>query len=339
MKITAIHEQFPLARSFTISRGSRTHVDVVKVTIEHNGIIAEGECTPYARYGETVESVIEQIKHVANHAEHHSSLHDSDLSSSDLYSVELHKSLPQLLSAGAARNAIDCALWRLEQQQKGIDFPTQSFDIQSNIITAMTVSIDTPEIMAEQAREYCELGAKLLKVKLDSEQIIERVKAIRTAIQVIAPDTKIILDANEAWGELDLNAIFSQLAELNIAMIEQPVAKGEDNKLLGIPHPVPVCADESCHTSQDLALLLGCYEMVNIKLDKTGGLTEALALESKAIEMGFTVMMGCMLGTSLAMEAALPIAARAEIVDLDGPVLLAHDRENGLRYQSGYIVI
>ncbi|WP_041394737.1 N-acetyl-D-Glu racemase DgcA [Photobacterium profundum] len=324
MKITAIHEQFPLARSFTISRGSRTHVDVVKVTIEHKGIIAEGECTPYARYGETVESVTEQIKYVASHAEDQSNL---------------HQSLPQLLSAGAARNAIDCALWRLEQQQKGIDFPIQSFDIKANIITAMTVSIDTPEIMADQAREYCELGAKLLKVKLDSEQIIERVKAIRAAIQGIAPDTKIILDANEAWGELDLNAIFSQLAELNITMIEQPVAKGEDSKLLGIPHPVPLCADESCHTSQDLALLLGCYEMVNIKLDKTGGLTEALTLESKAIEMGFTIMMGCMLGTSLAMEAALPIAARAEIVDLDGPVLLAHDRKNGLRYQSGHIVI
>lgn len=324
MKITVVHEQFPLARSFTISRGSRTHVDVVKVTIEHEGITTEGECTPYARYGETVESVIEQIKHVASYAEHQ---------------FNLHQSLPQLLSAGAARNAIDCALWRLEQQQKGIDFPIQSFDIKANIITAMTVSIDTPEIMADQAREYCELGAKLLKVKLDSEQIIERVKAIRAAIQGIAPDTKIILDANEAWGELDLKVIFSQLAELNIAMIEQPVAKGEDNKLLGIPHPVPLCADESCHTSQDLALLVGCYEMINIKLDKTGGLTEALTLESKAIEMGFTIMMGCMLGTSLAMEAALPIAARAEIVDLDGPVLLAHDRENGLRYQSGYIVI
>ncbi|MEH6530405.1 MAG: N-acetyl-D-Glu racemase DgcA [Photobacterium frigidiphilum] len=324
MKITAIHEQFPLARSFTISRGSRTHVDVVKVTIEHKGIIAEGECTPYARYGETVESVIEQIKYVASHAEDQSNL---------------HQSLPQLLSAGAARNAIDCALWRLEQRQKGIEFPKQSFDIKSNIITAMTVSIDTPEVMAEQAKEYCELGAKLLKVKLDSEQILERVKTIREAIQGIAPDTKIILDANEAWGELDLKVIFSQLAELNIAMIEQPVAKGEDNKLLGIPHPVPLCADESCHTSQDLALLLGCYEMVNIKLDKTGGLTEALTLESKAIEMGFTIMMGCMLGTSLAMEAALPIAARAEIVDLDGPVLLIHDRKNGLRYQSGHIVI
>ena len=324
MKITAIHEQFPLARSFTISRGSRIHVDVVKVTIEHQGIVAEGECTPYARYGETVESVIEQIKYVASHAEDQSNL---------------HQSLPQLLSAGAARNAIDCALWRLEQRQKGIEFPKQSFDIKSNIITAMTVSIDTPEVMAEQAKEYCELGAKLLKVKLDSEQIIGRVKAIRAAIQGIAPDTKIILDANEAWGELDLNAIFSQLAELNITMIEQPVAKGEDEKLLGIPHPVPLCADESCHTSQDLALLLGCYEMINIKLDKTGGLTEALALESKAIEMGFNIMVGCMLGTSLAMEAALPIAARAEIVDLDGPVLLAHDRENGLRYQSGHIVI
>lgn len=313
MIISAQHERFPLARPFTISRGTRTHQDVVTVTIEQNGISANAECTPYPRYGESVESVIEQIEAL-----------NQQLSEQVLSRANLHQYLP----AGAARNAVDCALWRLEYQNM---FPFQTFDIKSEIITAMTVSIDTPDAMAKQATELCALGAKLLKVKLNHELIIDRVQAVRES----APNVDIILDANEAWGELDLEALFEQLAQFRISMIEQPVPKGEDSKLLGINHPITLCADESCHTRDDLNRLVGCYEMINIKLDKTGGLTEALALEANARNLGFKIMVGCMVGSSLAMEAALPIATHAEIVDLDGPVLLKQDRENGLLYQDG----
>ncbi|OLQ70102.1 dipeptide epimerase [Photobacterium proteolyticum] len=320
MNIHTQHEQFPLARPFTISRGTRTHQDVVTVCIEHNGLSATAECTPYPRYGESIESVIEQIE-LLNHK-----LSDIQLTRANL---------PEYLTAGAARNAVDCALWRLEHQAA---FPYHVFTIKPEIITAMTISLDTPEAMGKQAKELCKVhGAKLLKVKLDHERIIERVKSVREN----APDVDIILDANEAWGgfgqDVDLSTLFEQLTPFNITMIEQPVPKGMDNKLLGIKHPIDLCADESCHTSEDLDGLVGCYEMINIKLDKTGGLTEALVLEAKARALGFKIMVGCMVGTSMAMEAALPIATHANIVDLDGPVLLKQDRANGLLYQAGML--
>lgn len=315
MILSAQHEQFPLARPFTISRGTRTHQDVVTVAIKHNDQSATAECTPYPRYGESVESVVKQIESL-NH---------------QLPEIQLTRTnLPQYLPAGAARNAVDCALWRLEYQAA---FPLQVFAIKPEIVTAMTVSLDTPQAMAKQAMELCKLGTKLVKIKLNHELIIERVKAVRKS----APDVDIILDANEAWGELDLDKLFKQLTHFNIRMIEQPVPKGGDNKLLGINHPIALCADESCHTSNDLDNLIGCYEMINIKLDKTGGLTEALALETKARALGFKIMVGCMVGSSLAMEAALPVATHAEIVDLDGPVLLKQDRANGLLYKAGMI--
>lgn len=198
----------------------------------------------------------------------------------------------------------------------------------------MTVSIDTANVMASQAAELAVNGATLLKIKLDAEAVIERVSAIRKAV----PDIPLILDANEAWGDLPLSPLFDALAPLNIKMIEQPVPAEQTSQLKGIPHPIPLCADESCHTSQDIAALTGCFEMVNIKLDKTGGLTEALKLEQTARAAGFDIMVGCMVGTSLAMEMALPLASRASIVDLDGPVLLGYDRPRGLRYQNGMIL-
>ncbi|MCV6602273.1 MAG: dipeptide epimerase, partial [Cohaesibacter sp.] len=166
---------------------------------------------------------------------------------------------------------------------------------------------------------------------LDESDIEHRVAAVRQA----APNCKIILDANEAWHDMEFESLFQRLAHYDIAMIEQPVPAGQDELLQGIDHPIPLCADESCHTKQDLASLKGCYEMVNIKLDKTGGLSEAFALEAQARSLGFGIMVGCMLGTSIAMKAALPIATRAEIVDLDGPVLLGQDVENGLIYSEG----
>ncbi|PSW10761.1 L-Ala-D/L-Glu epimerase [Photobacterium sanctipauli] len=321
MKITASAERFPLAQPFTISRGTRTHQDVVVVEITHQGNRVQGECTPYPHYGESVESVINQIEAVAGSM------------CSDKIAVNIataRETLQASLPAGAARNAIDSALWRLEHQEA---FPSPQFDIKPSIITAMTVSLGDTASMAAQARELCLRGAKLLKVKLDDNAIVEKVSAIRE----VAAGVDIILDANEAWGELNLAGLFKALSPLNIKMIEQPVPKGQDHKLQGILHPIPLCADESCHTSKDLDALVGQYEMVNIKLDKTGGLTEALKLEAKARELGFDIMVGCMVGSSLAMETALPIASRAEIVDLDGPVLLKYDRDNGLKFDNGYL--
>lgn len=316
MKITVQHERFPFARPFTISRGTRTHQDVVTVTLYEGNRCASAECTPYPRYGESVESVIRQIEQISAGG------HNLTLNRQQLQS---------LLPAGAARNALDCALWRLEWQSQ---FPSPAFEIAPAIPTAMTVSIDTADVMARQAAELAANGATLLKIKLDAEAVIERVSAIRKAV----PDIPLILDANEAWGDLPLSPLFDALAPLDIKMIEQPVPAEQASQLKGIPHPIPLCADESCHTSQDIAALTGCFEMVNIKLDKTGGLTEALKLEQTARAAGFDIMVGCMVGTSLAMEMALPLASRASIVDLDGPVLLGYDRPRGLRYQNGMIL-
>lgn len=321
MEISARHERFDLARPFVISRGSRTHQDVVVATVKLGYRSTNAECTPYARYGESIESVIKQIEDFNEVLTQHPGL------SAKSVQQELVPQLP----AGAARNAIDCALWRLNAET---NFPAPLFDIKQQIATAMTVSIDTPPKMAQQARELCDLGARLLKVKLDDKQIVERVAAVREA----APDCEIILDANEAWEHEPLAELFSSLNVFEIRMIEQPVPAGKDHLLKGFPHPIPLCADESCHTSGDLAGLEGCYEMVNIKLDKTGGLTEAIKLAQQARAQGLEVMVGCMVGTSLAMEAALPVASQAELVDLDGPVLLKHDRENGLVYRDGLIL-
>ena len=320
MKFTAHHECYELARPFVISRGSRTHQDVVVATVQLGERSASAECTPYPRYGESIDSVLGQIEEFNNLLDQHPTL------SAKSIQQELVPQLP----AGAARNAIDCALWRLNAEQA---FPAPLFDIKDNIVTAMTVSIDTPDTMAQQARELCGLGAKLLKVKLDDQHIIDRVAAVRQA----ASNCEIILDANEAWEHQPLAQLFASLADYNIRMIEQPVPAGKDHLLKGIPHPIPLCADESCHTSDDLSDLEGCYEMVNIKLDKTGGLTEAIKLAQQAREQQLDVMVGCMVGTSLAMEAALPVASQADLVDLDGPVLLKHDRENGLLYQDGWL--
>ncbi|CAM3049543.1 N-acetyl-D-Glu racemase DgcA [Vibrio neptunius] len=317
MDIIAFSQSIPLARPFAISRGVRTHCDVVRVEIRHLSHVAIGECTPYPRYGESVESVLEQIAQMVPTLQ-------------ALSPAEAKMTL-QAMPAGAARNALDCALWDMIAKTDGLLFPYPYFDIRSKIETAMTVSIDTPARMAQQASDYVAQGATLLKVKLDHEDIVSRVTGVRAAV----PGCKIILDANEAWHNEDLDELFSSLDQLDITMIEQPVPKGSDALLKKVPHPIPICADESCHVRSDLSNLDGCYEMINIKLDKSGGLTEALALEQEARAKGFSIMVGCMLGTSLAMKAALPIATRAEIVDLDGPILLGSDIPDGLIYQSG----
>lgn len=319
MKITVSSHSIELATPFVISRGARTHCHTVRVTIDYLGRQGQGECTPYPRYGESVDSVTGQLNQWLKELEPHS--------------PQAAKQMLQTKPAGAARNALDCALWDIIAKTDSMDFPTPYFDVKPSIETAMTVSVGDESSMTEQARQYAEKGASLLKVKLDAENVVMRVAAVRRA----APNCKIILDANEAWSELDLNTLFNELTPFNIAMIEQPLPAGKDEILKQVAHPIPLCADESVHTRAQLSQLSGSYEMVNIKLDKTGGLTEALLLEQQARELGFSIMVGCMLGTSLAMKAALPIATHAEIVDLDGPVLLGSDVPNGLIYRSGQL--
>ncbi|EMR34455.1 N-acetyl-D-Glu racemase DgcA [Vibrio harveyi] len=328
MKIHVEPVTIAMATPFRISRGSRTECHVVRVTVEQSGISAQGECTPYPRYGESVESVIKAISQAAHELQ-------SLFAKGDANIVSLREKLQTLLPAGAARNALDCAMWNLQAKLAGKQHAQDLFELPASIVTAMTVSINTPEAMANQTSSYIEQGAKLLKVKLDGEQVIERVRAVREA----AGDAMIVLDANEAWQELDLDTTFAALAPLNIAMIEQPLPSNDDDKLKDISHPIPLCADESCHTRQQLHELVGKYEMVNIKLDKTGGLTEALLLAEEAKHLGFTLMSGCMLGTSLAMRAALPIAVQSKVVDLDGPILLGQDIEPALVYREGEIVL
>jgi L-alanine-DL-glutamate epimerase-like enolase superfamily enzyme len=328
MKIHVEPVTITMATPFRISRGSRTECHVVRVTIEQSGISAQGECTPYPRYGESVESVITAISQTANELQ-------ALFNQGGINIASLREKLQTLLPGGAARNALDCAMWNLQAKLAGKQHAQELFELPTSIVTAMTVSINTPKAMASQTRSYIEQGAELLKVKLDGEQVIERVRAVREA----AGEAMIVLDANEAWQDLDLDATFAALEPLNIAMIEQPLPSSDDDKLKDISHPIPLCADESCHTRQQLHELVGKYEMVNIKLDKTGGLTEALLLAEEAKRLGFTLMSGCMLGTSLAMRAALPIAAQSKVVDLDGPVLLGQDVDSALVYEQGKIIL
>ncbi|WP_028022442.1 enolase C-terminal domain-like protein [Enterovibrio calviensis] len=311
MKVSAKIATYTLKRPFTISRGSRNTAEVIQVSVEKDGKFGVGECSPTGRYGESFDSVLAEIE----------SVNDTQFD---------RTSLKSMLPPGAARNAIDCALWMLEAD----NFP-DNFSLPNQIQTAMTVSIASPEAMAEEAKRYVEQGATLIKVKLNADEVYERLAAVRA----VAPDTTLIVDANEAWGTLDIATTLQQIAPLNIAMVEQPLPANEDDALKGISSAIPLCADESCHTADDVDVLIGKYQMVNIKLDKTGGLTAAFELEQAARAAGLQIMVGCMLGSSIAMRAALPVAATAVMVDLDGAFLISDDIENGLHYEHGNIVL
>ncbi|MDF2783722.1 MAG: L-alanine-DL-glutamate epimerase [Pantoea eucrina] len=309
-------EAWPLHSPFVISRGSRTEAQVVVVEIEENGIKGTGEATPYARYGESEASVLAQIA--------------AQLPA--LQQGMTRSALQQSMPAGAARNAIDCALWDLERQQQHQTLAALCDQpLAGQVATARTIGIDTPEAMASSALALWQHGAKLLKVKMDNHLISERLVAIRSAV----PDATLIIDANESWEAEGLAARCQLLADLNIAMLEQPLPAGQDAALANFVHPLPICADESCHTRDSLAGLAGRYEMINIKLDKTGGLTEALALAAAAREQGFTLMLGCMLCTSRAIRAALPLVSQAAFADLDGPTWLAADVDPALSFSYG----
>ena len=316
-RVFARRERFPLAQVFTISRGSRTHADVVVFEIEDKGIVARGECVPYSRYGETLDSVIAQMESVV----------PKIVAGADRAAIQ------GLLPAGAARNAIDCALWDLEAKRTGTPvWKLAGLDkAPGPLTTAYTISLDTPEKMGASAAANAH--RPLLKIKLTGDGDMPRLQAVRSN----APNSRLIVDANEGWTEQHFRDYAGKLSGLGVAMIEQPMHADRDGALAGIDRPIPVCADEACHDRQSLPKLVGKYDLVNIKLDKTGGLTEALALAKSARAAGYGIMVGCMIGTSLAMAPAILVAQGAEFVDLDAPLLLAKDRENGLRYDGSIV--
>ena len=310
------HETFPLANPFTISRGSRTQSDVVLVELTENGATGRGECLPYARYGETIDGVVQTIES------------QRKALAQGLDRMGLQKALP----AGAARNALDCAFWDLEAKQAGCRvWELLGQPEPGPVVTAYTLSLDSAEKMGEAAAKEAE--RPLLKVKLAGPENLDRIAAVRAQ----APRARIILDANEGWTPAIYAELAPHLAVLGVDLVEQPLPVGEDQALATMQRPVPICADESCHDSAGLDALVGLYDFINIKLDKTGGLTEALILKAAAKAHGLRIMVGSMLATSLSMAPALLVAQEAEVVDLDGPLLLAHDRPDGLRYEGSHV--
>lgn len=309
-------ERFPLAKAFVISRGAKTEAVVVIATITEAGLRGRGECVPYARYGESIESVAAQIETVRDAIERGAD----------------RTALQSLLPAGAARNALDCALWDLEAKTR--DKPAYrlaGLPAIGPVPTAYTLSLGSPEEMAAAARAAH--AYPLLKLKLAGAGDADRLAAVREA----APNARLIIDANEAWREDNLRDNLDACARYGIALVEQPLPAGADTALAAIDHTVPICADESLHDRRGLAALRDRYDAINIKLDKAGGLTEALALQTEAERLGFAVMIGCMVASSLAMAPALLLAQRADYVDLDGPLLLAKDRDDGLHYDGALV--
>lgn len=306
-------EAWPLKGAFTISRGSRTESEVVVATLSDGTFTGQGECVPYRRYGETIEGVMSDIE----------GLRPALLQGLD------RKGLQVALPAGAARNALDCALWDLECKRAG----RRAWDLAGlpeplDVVTAYTLSLDTPEKMGEAA--LAAASRPLLKLKLAGPEDLDRVAAVRAN----AASARLIVDANEGWDIEAYRKLAPKLAELGVAMIEQPLPAGADDALRGEARPVPLCADESCHDRTSLPKLTGKYDLINIKLDKTGGLTEALALRQEAEMAGYRIMVGCMMATSLAMAPAMLVAQGVEVTDLDGPLWMAHDRENALQFEG-----
>ena len=309
MKITVTPESFKLAQVFTISRGSRTEAKVLTVRLQDGENHGWGECVPYARYDETLESVTAEINGLPDRFDR-----------AELY---------ELLPAGAARNAVDCALWDLEAKRAGKRvWELAGLPAPGPEVTAYTLSLDTPEAMQAQAAQNA--FRPLLKIKLGTPDDMPRLEAVRRG----APEASIIVDANEGWSAEVYADLAPHLVRLGVALVEQPLPAAEDHALIGMDRPVPVCADESCHDRASLPHLAGKYDVVNIKLDKTGGLTEALALRAAARAAGFDVMVGCMVGSSLAMAPAVLVAQGALVTDLDGPLLLAEDRETPLTFDA-----
>jgi L-alanine-DL-glutamate epimerase-like enolase superfamily enzyme len=309
-------ERWPIAGSFTISRGAKTQADVVVAELSDGNHRGRGECVPYMRYGETVEGVAETI-----------------LAMADEIARGLDRgALQEAMKPGAARNALDCAFWDLSAKRAGRPVhELAGLPAPKSLITAYTISLAEPEIMAEHAAKAA--GRALLKVKLGGADDRARIMAIRRA----APQAAFIVDANEGWTADNLADNLTACAQAGVTLVEQPLPAGSDHVLSRLARPLPVCADESVHGRASLPALVGKYDAVNIKLDKTGGLTEALAMVKDAERLGFTLMAGCMVATSLAIAPAILIGQRARVVDLDGALLLARDRPDGLRYEESLV--
>lgn len=307
--ITVTDDRFRLAQTFTISRGSKTEAQVLTVRITRGGHTGRGECVPYARYGETPDSTRAQIEALPE----------------GIGRRDLQAALPP----GAARNAVDCALWDLEAKQAGHRvWHLAGLAAPGPVVTAYTLSLDLPEAMRLAATANAH--RPVLKIKLGTPDDMPRLEAVRAG----APRARILIDANEGWTPEVYTDLAPHLLRLGVELVEQPLPAGQDDMLAEIARPLPVCADESCFDRQSLAGLRRKYDVVNLKLDKTGGLTEALATRDLARAMGFRVMVGCMVGTSLAMAPAVLLAQGADWTDLDGPLLLAEDRDTPLPYDA-----
>ncbi|AXK79131.1 L-Ala-D/L-Glu epimerase [Pseudolabrys taiwanensis] len=314
LKVTV--ERWPIAGAFTISRGAKTEAVVVVVELGEGKARGRGECVPYARYGESTDNVTAQIEAMRPRL------------AAGLSRAALQEAMPP----GAARNALDCAFWDLEAKRAGrAVHELAGLPAPRPLTTAFTISLGTPETMAQAAAKAAQRA--LLKIKLGGDGDAARISAVRTA----APNAMLIVDANEGWTEDNLAANLEACANAGVVLVEQPLPDGRDAALGRITRPIPVCADESAHDRSSLAALIGKYDAVNIKLDKTGGLTEALAMASEASRLGLTIMAGCMVATSLAMAPAVLLAQSARFVDLDGPLLLARDRPDRLIYRDSLV--
>lgn len=313
--IEAREEIWPLKETFRISRGSRTETRVIVATVSDGQHAGRGESVPLRRYGQTSDSVLAQIESIK---------HANNLN---------RQTLQDLLPQGAARNALDCALWDLEAKRSGqrvwklANLPTLP-----EVETSFTISLDTPDKMGPAANAHS--SVPILKLKLGGDDAdLARVEAVQKA----APNARLLIDANESWSPDHYRKVAPSLKDLGVELIEQPFPANADEVLEKLDRPIPVCADESCHTTADLPRLKNRYDVINVKLDKTGGLTEALFLCERAHENGFKLLIGCMVCTSLAIAPARLLASNADYVDLDGALLLARDRDHGLQYNHGKI--
>ena len=319
MDLSVRIERWPLANAFTISRGSKAEAVVVVAELSDGTHRGRGESVPYARYGESPDGVVAAIEAMRPVLAH-------GLDRAGLQGAMRHVR-QYAMAAGAARNALDCALWDLEAKRSGRRaYELAGIAPPQPLITAYTISLAAPAAMAQAAERAAD--RPLLKVKLGGTDDGERIAEVRRA----APKAELIVDANEGWSDDNLVQNLAACAEAGVTLIEQPLAEGRDDALARIKRPIAVCADESVHDRASLTALAGKYDAINVKLDKTGGLTEALALAAEAETQGFRIMVGCMVATSLAMAPAMLVAQRASVVDLDGPLLLAKDRPQGLRY-------
>lgn len=312
-KLLIAEERWPIAGSFTISRGAKTEAHVVTVTLSDGTHEGRGECVPYPRYEETVPQVVAAL----------------EAQRSRIESGITHEEIPSLLAPHAARNALDCALWDLRAKQQGKPvWQIAGLPEPKPVVTAYTLSLDTPDAMGEAAAKAS--LRPLLKLKLGREGDAERLKLIRRN----APESRLIVDANEGWTPDTLAAMLEACAEANVELVEQPLPAGNDEALRSISRAVTVCADESVHGLDTLDDLAGKYDAINIKLDKTGGLTPAIALTHAAQARKLKIMVGCMLATSLAMAPAMLLTPYADVVDLDGPLLLKQDRDPAIRFEG-----